>query len=51
MFPLVDLTSSCVSVDFASQEPFAPMESPEKIETKGVITVVCTLTVKSVYGQ
>jgi len=40
LFPPVDLTSSCVSVDFTSKNPpllrsFPPMESPEKIETKG----------------
>jgi len=53
MFPPVDLTSSCVSVYFASKNPsllrFLPLvESHENRETKGAIAVVCTPTVKSV---
>ena len=53
MFPTVDLTSSCVSVDFASKNPslqhsHPPVETPENRETKGVVAAVCTLTVKLV---
>jgi len=53
LFSPVDLTSSCVSVDFASKNPslprsLPPMESPENRETKGALVAVCTLTVKSV---
>jgi len=53
MFPPVDLTSSCVSADFASKNPWLlrslpPVESPENRETKGTLATVCTPTVKSV---
>jgi len=53
MFPSVDLTSSCVFVDFTSknlslQRSLPPVESPENRETKGTLAAVCTPTVKSV---
>jgi len=53
LFPPVDLTSLCVSADFASKNPSLPcslptVESPENRETKGALPVVCTPTVKSV---
>jgi len=53
MFSSVDLTSSCVSVDFVSKNPslprsLPPVETPENRETKGALASVCTPTVKSV---